>query len=129
MKIAVATNNQRTVTGHIGRCRSFMIFEINGNDIISKEVRASTFTHHRKDGGHHHHHEEGEHHHGDLVRGLKDCSYLISNGGGWRMVEELKKENINTIFTERDEIDTIVQKFIKGELVHNAELSCSGHSN
>ncbi len=38
-KIAVATNDQRRVTGHIGRCRSFMIYEIDGEKIIGKELR------------------------------------------------------------------------------------------
>ena len=33
-KIAVATNDGKRVTGHIGRCRSFMIFELNGEKVI-----------------------------------------------------------------------------------------------
>ncbi len=38
-KIAIATNDQQRVTGHIGRCRAFMVYEIDGEKIINKELR------------------------------------------------------------------------------------------
>ena len=132
-KIAIATNDQQRVTGHIGRCRAFMIYEIEGEKIISKELRENQFTNHRSGGGHHHHQNEGEghggqghgrHSHEHLINGLKDCNYLISSGGGWRVVEDLKKYNIATLFTNIESIDEAVNKFIKGELKNENELVC-----
>lgn len=137
MKIAVATNDQRRVTGHIGRCKSFMVYEIEGQKIINKELRENLFTNHRMQGHGHDHHGNGgghshEHHgngggrhsHSHLIEGLKDCEYLISKGGGWRVVEDLKRYNIKTLFADEELIEDAVDKFIKGELNSDDSLIC-----
>lgn len=124
-KIAIATNNGVNVTGHIGRCRSFMIYEIDGENILNKELRENVFTHHRISDHHEHHHGEGGgHSHAGLIEGLKDCSYLISHGGGWRVVEDLKQNNIVTLFTDVELIENAVNQFIKGELKNDPDLVC-----
>jgi len=123
-KIAIATNDGKRVTGHIGKCRSFMIVELDGDKIMNQELRENVFTHHRMHGE-----NEGEgghnHSHTNLINGLKDCGYLISSGGGWRVVEDLKKNNITPIFSDIDQIEEAVDKFIKGELKDDAGLICN----
>ena len=135
-KIAVATNDQKRVTGHIGRCRAFMIYEIDGDKIMNKELRENNFTNHRRGGGHHHGEGEGHggqghgrHSHEHLVNGLKDCTYLISSGGGWRVVEDLKQHNITTLFTDLEQIEDAVNKFINGELKNESDLVCGQNEN
>jgi len=124
-KIAIATNDQHRVTGHIGRCRTFMVYEIDGEKILSKELRKNNFTNHRRGGEHQHSHGEGgEHRHTHLIEGLKDCKYLISSGGGWRVVEDLKQHNILTLFTDVETIEDAVNKFLKGELKNETDLVC-----
>lgn len=124
-KIAIATNDQNRVTGHIGKCRAFMVYEIDGEKIVSKELRENNFTNHRRGGEHHHSHGEGGgHRHTHLIEGLKDCKYLISSGGGWRVVEDLKQHNISTLFTEVEMIEDAVNMFIKGELNNETNLVC-----
>ncbi|MGB5529569.1 MAG: NifB/NifX family molybdenum-iron cluster-binding protein [Ignavibacteriaceae bacterium] len=130
-KIAIATNDQKRVTGHIGRCRGFAVFEIKDGKILNKEARENLFTNHRRGGAHHHGEGEGHggqghgrHSHEHLINGLKDCSYLISSGGGWRVVEDLKQHNISTLFTNEEFTDNAVNKFIKGELKNESDLVC-----
>ena len=36
MKIAVTSQNRKTVTGHAGKCRKFWIYEVEGSAVISK---------------------------------------------------------------------------------------------
>ena len=137
MKIAVATNDQKRVTGHIGKCKSFMVYEIEGQKIINKELRENLFTNHRMQGHGHDHHGNGgghshEHHgngggrhsHSHLIEGLKDCEYLISKGGGWRVVEDLKRYNIKTLFADEELIEDAVNKFISGNLKDDPNLTC-----
>jgi predicted Fe-Mo cluster-binding NifX family protein len=127
-KIAIATNDQERVTGHIGRCRAFMVYEIDGGKILNKELRENLFTNHRRGGGNHHHGEgegHGRHSHEHLINGLKDCCYLISSGGGWRVVEDLKQYNIITLFTDVEKIENAVNQFIKGELKNDTDLVCN----
>ena len=123
-KIAIATDDQLRVTGHLGRCRAFMVYEINDNKIMKKELRENVFTHHRMGHAHQHHGESGGHNHNHLIEGLKDCKFLISSGGGWRVVEDLKQHNITTVFSDVELIDDAVNMFIKGELENDAELTC-----
>jgi predicted Fe-Mo cluster-binding NifX family protein len=130
-KIAIATNDQKRVTGHIGRCKAFMVYEIEGDKILNKELRENSFTNHRRSARHHQHHVEGyneqghgRHSHKHLIDGLKDCSYLISSGGGWRVVEDLKQHNLTTLFTDVGLIEDAVDKFIKGELKNEQQLIC-----
>jgi len=123
-KIAIATNDQERVTGHIGKCRSFMVYEIDGEKIINKELRENSFTNHRRGAEHQHHGKNGGHSHTHLIEGLKDCHYLISSGGGWRVVEDLKQHNIITLFTDIEMIEDAVNKFINGELKNETNLVC-----
>jgi predicted Fe-Mo cluster-binding NifX family protein len=127
MKIAVATNDEQTVSGHIGRCRAFVVFEIEEGKIISKEFRENVFTsHHKPEAVHHEHGEGAGHNHSQLIEGLKDCSALISHGGGWRVVEDLRQNNIQPIFTDMILVDDAVRSYISGSLVHQSELTCAG---
>jgi len=121
---------KKRVTGHIGKCRSFMIYELENNKVVNKELRENVFTHHRmmQHDHHQHHGEGGGHSHSHLIEGLKDCAYLISKGGGWRVVEDLRQYNIKTIFSDVELIDDAVNQFIKGELIDNPDLACN-HNN
>lgn len=38
MKIAVTSQNRKTVTEHAGRCRKFWVFVIENNQIVSREL-------------------------------------------------------------------------------------------
>ena len=125
-KIAIATNDLKRITGHIGRCRAFVVYKIKNGEIQNREVRNNLFTQLWKGEIHHQHHGEGkEHSHLRLIEGLKDCQYLISTGGGWRVVEDLKEYNITTLFADVELIDDAIDKFIKGKLKNDERLICN----
>jgi predicted Fe-Mo cluster-binding NifX family protein len=132
MKIAVATNDNQCVAGHVGRCRSFIVFETNDSQIVKKEIRENSFTnhmqHHENDEEHHHGEGHGHgHNHHNLISGLKDCQVLIFNHGGWRLIEDLKANNIIPVLTDERLAEDAVTKYIKGELIINDENVCQGH--
>ena len=126
-KVAVASNDQKRITGHIGRCRSFVVFEIDGDKVVNREVRENLFTNHRMMHHNHQHRGEGEgrHSHSHLINGLKDCNYLISRGGGWRVVEDLKQHNITPLFADVELIEDAINMFVKGELQNDTDLVCN----
>ena len=130
-KVAIATNDQKTVTAHIGRCRSFVVVDIASGKVTGRETRANTFTHHRMMNEHHQHHGHGEGHHSHqgLINGLSDCDYMISSGGGWRVVEDLRRNNIETLFTDVKSIDEAVEKLINGQLINQDDLTCRDHGH
>jgi predicted Fe-Mo cluster-binding NifX family protein len=131
-KIAVATNDNISVAGHVGRCKAFLIYETDGSKIISKEIRENSFTHHSQntDPAEKHHHEYGKDHghgHQNLVDELKDCGSLIFNHGGWRLIEDLKAHNITPILTNEEVAENAVIKYLNGDLVISEENACQGH--
>jgi len=128
MRIAVATNDSIHVTGHVGRCKAFIVFETNGNEIVKKEIRENTFTHHSARGHdhHEHHHGEGHHHsHHNLIEALRDCSHLIFRSAGWGLIEKLRENNIVPICTHERDAETAVQKLLKGELEIIEDAVCA----
>ena len=130
MKIAVATNDNIKVAGHIGRCKAFLVFEAEDKKIINKVIRINSFTNHGRDDHDHHeqHHGEGHGHgHQNLIEGLKDCEALIFNHGGWRLVEDLKANNIKPVLTDEVMAEDAVQKYLDGTLIINEDNVCQGH--
>ncbi len=77
------------------------------------------------------HHGEGEHNHGhnhnNLINGLKDCEVVIFNAGGWRIIEDLKANNIIPFLTEERIADEAAQKYINGELIETENNACNHH--
>lgn len=131
-KIAVATNDNVLVAGHVGRCKAFLIYETDGLKIKSKEIRENSFTHHSPNSDHarehHHQHDEGQGNgHQNLVAGLKDCESLIFNHGGWRLIEDLKAHNITPILTNEEVAENAVLKYLNGNLVISEENVCRSH--
>ena len=132
MNIAVATNNEKTIAGHVGRCRGFLIYEIEDDKIKRIELRENTFTNHGSGSHNHGHPDHGQgmgHRHGRLVEGLQDCGYLIFKSGGWRMIENLQENNIEPILTDEKFADDAVNKFIKGELETRELEDCNDHGH
>ncbi len=138
MKIAVASNNHTRVSGHIGRCKYFNVYEVEGENITNVETRENTFTHHRQ--GNHGHEGEGHHHHGQghghghgghshqaFVDAFSDCKYMIFQSGGWRMIEDLKANNITPVLTDEPLAEEAVKKLLKGELETKDESECCSH--
>lgn len=134
MKIAVATNDNQKVAGHVGRCKAFLVFETSDSKITDKVIRINSFTNH---GNHHDHNSEhhqhgeghGQHNHHNLIDGLKDCDVLIFNHGGWHLIEDLKANNIKPILTNEDIAEDAVLKYLSGDLVVSKENVCSGHQH
>ena len=59
MKVAIATDNYKNVTGHVGRCKGFLIVTVENGEVIGTEERANVFTNHGRGGGNGHHHGHG----------------------------------------------------------------------
>lgn len=137
MKIAVASNNSVKVSGHLGRCKAFVVFETNENEILYKEIRENTFRHHGSEHGNHghdeeHHHgyghgEGGGHNHNALIEIIKDCNHVIFQSGGWRIIEDLQTNNINPILTDEEYAEEAVKKFLSGKLETKDENTCRHH--
>jgi predicted Fe-Mo cluster-binding NifX family protein len=86
VKIAVPTNDGAALSEHFGRSAAFLVFEIDGAQIKSREMRENQ-PHHagshedcqHGSGGH-----GGGHDHGAIVSLLADCDVVLCGGMGRR---------------------------------------------
>ena len=129
MKIAVSTDNYKNVSGHVGKCKGFIIFTVENGEIKNKEFRENIFIHHsRGEGGHHHDGKmDGRYGYGKLASGISDCSYLICQGCGWRLVEDLKQAGIKSIMTRETDAETAAVKLEKCELEEDEDFVCKSN--
>ena len=124
MKIAVATDDFSTVTGHVGRCNGFLVYTIEETKILDVEQRDNSFTHHKT--SEHHDHTHG-HSHSALVNGLSDCSHLICTSAGWRLRDDIEKAGKELIFTSENDAKLAAQKYLDGTLEINVDGACHAH--
>ncbi len=130
MLAAVATDDFLTITGHVGRCNGFLIYDVEEGKINGVSQRENNFTLHRMQGGQHQHsHSDGHqaHSHSGLAIGLKDCKCLIANAAGGRLVADLERNGIEVILTLLSDPETAVIAYSKGELKFDENATCNHH--
>ncbi|MCZ7603433.1 MAG: NifB/NifX family molybdenum-iron cluster-binding protein [Melioribacteraceae bacterium] len=133
MKVAIATDDYKSVTGHVGKCSGFLIVTIENGEVKETEERENNFTNHGR-GNHEHvsghgHHDSEEHKNGHqrLADGIKDCSHLICHGVGWRLVEDLTLAGIKPILTNESDAITAAIKLENGTLDILEDAECRAH--
>lgn len=132
MKIAVASDNGTILTGHIGRCNMFLVFNTKDKEIVNVEKRNNSFTMHKQ--GDHEHNPNHEHHHNNhngrhagILNGLKDCQYLICSSAGPGLISDLTANKMEVILTDEMEAEIAVKKLLSGNLVSDPNKSCNEH--
>lgn len=104
MKIAVASQNRKQITGHTGRCRRFWIYEIIDGKIADKALLELTMeqTFHASPPNDPH--------------PLDGVQVLISGGMGQGMVTRLARKGIEGLVTTETDPDQAVTLYLAGSL-------------
>jgi len=114
MKIAVTSQNRKSITEHAGRCRKFQLFEIEEGRIISKELvelaKEQSF------------HESSPHE----AHPLDVVDVLISGGMGNGMIRRLGNKGITGVITTQSDPETAVKLYLDGKL-HSEEPHQHSH--
>ncbi|MCU7959812.1 MAG: nitrogen fixation protein [gamma proteobacterium symbiont of Bathyaustriella thionipta] len=87
MKIAVTSQNKKTVTQHAGRCRKFWIFEIQNHAITDKSLLELTKDQSFHDSSPHQPHP------------LDNIDLLITAGMGQGLVRRLQSKGIKSLIS------------------------------
>jgi predicted Fe-Mo cluster-binding NifX family protein len=122
MKIAIASDDERTISSHFGQTRGFVVFDVEGKEVKNREYRPNTFTGHARG-------LEGAGHeidrHGPIISALSDCKAVISHGMGRRIYDDLKEAGIEVFITDEMDVQKAFDLFMTGELIDRPELGCS----
>jgi predicted Fe-Mo cluster-binding NifX family protein len=104
MKIAVASQNRREITGHTSRCRKFWIYSIENDAIAGREMLELP--------------KEQSFHDSPPWEPspLDDVKVLIAGGMGTGLARRLQQKNIQAVLTKETDPDQAVKDFLNGTL-------------
>lgn len=121
MKIAIASDDGKTIASHFGRTRGFVIVEAEDGKITGSEYRPNTFTSHVTG-------LEGEsraaNRHGPILGALSDCQVVVARGMGRRIYDDLASANIEVFVTNEVEAEKAAEQYLLGKLVDNPDQAC-----
>jgi transcriptional regulator with XRE-family HTH domain/predicted Fe-Mo cluster-binding NifX family protein len=132
MKIAVITDDHKTVSQHFGRAPFYLVFSIENGKILGQEVREKLG--HAQLGGHEHgehdehhsHNEHGfseEHHarHSMMAEAISDCEVLLCGGMGRGAYESMRMLGITPVVTTIVDAEEAVKQYLAGTLQDHTE--------
>jgi predicted Fe-Mo cluster-binding NifX family protein len=128
MKIAIITDDGKTISQHFGRAQYYVVLTIEDGKIVDKEMRDKVghnqFSavgpeelHHEQHGMDAASHDK----HTQMAGSITDCQAVICGGMGMGVYESMRRLNIQPIVTELQEIDAAAQAYIDGKLVDHTE--------
>ncbi len=113
MKIAVTSQNRRTITEHAGKCRKFWVYEINQDQMITKTLLELPI-------------EQAFHQSSPQApHPLDDVQVLIAGGMGSGLSRRLAAKNIKALVTAETDPDQAVLAYLQGNL--EVMATCSSH--
>jgi len=128
MKIAVITDDGKTISQHFGRAPYYLVLTIEDGKISNRDMREK-LGHNQFGENQHGSHEDGHGHEGhshekhvSMAETISDCQVVICGGMGMGAYESMRRLNIQPVVTDTQEIDAAAQAFIDGKLTDHTEL-------
>ena len=109
MKIAISCQDGTTISGHVGRCTQFIVYDIKDNHRISKSIVSFD--------------EEKTFH--NILHSLMlpfmdhplfNVDIILSGSMGKRFVEKMKIKGIEAFLTSEKDPDIAIEKYLEGIL-------------
>ena len=127
MKIAMPTDDRKTLAAHFGRAAEFAVYETGDGDAKLLEFRPNVHaagTHGQGQGaGRGQGAGQGAGAGRDFEQGLAGVETLICRGMGRRAEEACAAMGTRVVFTNDNDLDDTAKKFARGELAEG-EASC-----
>ena len=124
MKIAVITDDGKTISQHFGRAAYYMVISVEDGKISGREMRDKLG--HKNFSGEHHEEHHGEGHgldaashdrHAQMADAISDCQVLLCGGMGMGAYQSMLQLNIKPIVTDVLDIEAALQAYLGGSLL------------
>lgn len=129
MKIALVTDDGKTISQHFGRASHYMVVTVENGNIVNREMREKAG--HAKFHSESHNHEEtgqphgfgsaADHKHGQMADSITDCEAVLCRGMGRGAYESMQARNIRPLVTDIADIDEAVKTYVNGQIVDHIE--------
>ena len=129
MKIALVTDDGKTISQHFGRASHYMVVTVEDGNITDHEMREK-IGHAQLHAEGHGHEKAGEQHgygpaadnrHGRMAETITDCEAVLCRGMGMGAYENMKARNIHPVVTDIADIDEAVMAYANGQIVDHVE--------
>ncbi|MDI9644944.1 MAG: NifB/NifX family molybdenum-iron cluster-binding protein [Candidatus Verstraetearchaeota archaeon] len=125
MKVAIVTEDGKTISRHFGRAPYYLVVEIDGKNVVSRRLvpKGGCGSH-----GQHAHHSGGEPHmgsderHRTMIQQADGCEVLVSGGMGAGAYQSMVLSGIKVFITRVEGIDEAISLLAEGRLDNNLEL-------
>ena len=130
MKIAIITDDEKTISQHFGRAIYYAILTIENGQIVQREIREKLSHKHVANESHEHTSEFDQRHgfdpasqslHGKMSQAITDCEALICGSMGAGAYESMRERGIRPIITDIEDIDTAALDYASGILANHVE--------
>jgi predicted Fe-Mo cluster-binding NifX family protein len=127
MKIAVVTDDEKTISAHFGRAQYYVVFTFEDGAVTGQETRPKA-NHSQFAGEHGQHDEHGDshgmdpdaqHRHDMMIDAITDCQVLLARGMGQGAHFSLKEFGIQAVLTDIKDILEAVGAYLAGRLIEN----------
>jgi predicted Fe-Mo cluster-binding NifX family protein len=134
VKIAIATDDGKTISRHFGRARMYAVLTVQDGTVVSRELRDKSAPHwlapapadRAPQGGEHGTAEHGTDpaaaaRHAGMFEAVSDCDCLIAGGMGRGAYDHATAAGIRPIVTSLDDIEQAAIDCAAGRLLDESE--------
>ncbi len=129
MKIAVITDDGKSISQHFGRAAYYLVVTVEDGKVVNRELREkfghAHFAHEPHDpeypGASHGYGPASESRHDRMVQTISDCQVLLCGGMGMGAYESMKQRGIRPIVTDILSIDEAVNAYLEGRIIDHME--------
>lgn len=128
MKIAIATDDGKTISAHFGRATHFLVVSIEDGKIAGREMREKF--HHGQVEPHEHVEQPGQPHgfdapsqdrHARMGASIQDCQVMLCRGMGMGAYSSMQAMNIRPMLVDVDDVDRAISAYLDGTLRDHPE--------
>ena len=129
MKIAVITDDGKTISQHFGRAQHYLVATVENGQIVNREMRDklghnhfSSQPHEEEKPGQPHGTDAASHNkHLQMSGAITDCEALLCRGMGTGAYESIKARNIRPMITDIADVDEAVMAYASGKIIDHVE--------
>lgn len=130
MKIALITDDGKTISQHFGRANFYAVLTVENGQIVAREMRDKLSHTHFANEAHEHTQGAEQRHgfdpasqsrHGRMSEAIADCEALLCRGMGAGAYESMKERGIRPVVTDVSEVDEAALAYAAGNLVDHVE--------
>ena len=131
MKIALVTDDGKTISQHFGRATYYAVLTVENDEITGREQREKPGHHtFRREAPEGHGEGQGRGHgfgrdsekkHRRMFDAIQDCEILVARGMGRGAYQGLEEAGIRPIVTDIEEIEEAARAILDGTIVDHSE--------